>query len=186
MTYTGIFMDPLSPKAEQICLEDIAHALSMISRANGHFPEIHTVAQHCIECYAEAKARELSEEIQLFSLLHDGAEAYLGDFIQPVKARMEEYQRAEKRLLDMIYHKFAGRAPTEKEKKEIKDIDKTLLFFEFKHYMGMGCGEPGIGLKSRPQFIEMPRQQVERKYKEIYGELCRSFVNYRKGGGNYV
>lgn len=177
MTYTGIFMDPLAPKPEQICLDDIAHALSMISRANGHFPEIHTVAQHCIECYAEAKARGLSKEIQLFSLLHDGAEAYLGDFIQPVKARMEEYQKAENRLLDMIYCKFVGRVPTEKEKADIKDIDKTLLFFEFKHYMGIGCGKPGNGLRSNPQFIEMPRQKVERQYKDIYERLCGGILH---------
>ena len=85
MTFSGIFMDPLHPEEEDLHLEDIAHALSMISRANGHFPEVHTVAQHCMECWAEAKARKLSEEIQMFCLLHDGAEAYLGDFIHPVK-----------------------------------------------------------------------------------------------------
>ena len=147
MTYTGLFMDPLAPEPEQVRIEDIAHALSMISRANGHFPEVHTVAQHCLECAAEAKARNLPRQTQLFCLLHDGAEAYLGDFIQPVKARMEGYREAEDHLLDMIYRKFAGRTPSEAEQKAVKEIDKTLLYFEFLHYMGVGCGNPGAGLQ---------------------------------------
>ena len=135
MTYTGLFMDPLDPKPEQVRMEDIAHALSMICRANGHFPEVHTVAQHCLECVEEARTRKLPRQIQLFCLLHDGAEAYLGDFIQPVKARMEGYREAEDYLLDMIYWKFAGRTPTAAEEKIVKEIDKTLLYYEFLHYM---------------------------------------------------
>lgn len=171
MTYTGIFMDPLNPGPEQVRIEDIAHALSMISRANGHFPEVHTVAQHCLECVEEAKARNLSRQIQLFCLLHDGAEAYLGDFIQPVKARMDGYREAENYLLDMIYRKFAGRIPTKEEEKIIKEIDKTLLYFEFLHYMNVGCGEPGAGLKSSPVFEKMPHKEVEERYLKTYREL---------------
>lgn len=171
MTYTGLFMDPLAPEPEQVRIEDIAHALSMISRANGHFPEVHTVAQHCLECAVEAKARNLPRQTQLFCLLHDGAEAYLGDFIQPVKARMEGYREAEDHLLDMIYRKFAGRTPSEAEQKAVKEIDKTLLYFEFLHYMGVGCGNPGAGLQSRPVFSEMPRREVEERYLETYQEL---------------
>ena len=103
LTYQKIFMDPLDPREDQLTIEDIAHALSVLSRANGHFPEIHTVGQHSIECYEEAKARGLSRELQIFCLLHDGAEAYLGDFIRPVKARMPGYKEAEIKLLHMIY-----------------------------------------------------------------------------------
>ena len=171
MTYTGVLMDPLAPNPEQIRLEDIAHALSMISRANGHFPEIHTVAQHCLECADEAKARNLPRDIQLFCLLHDGAEAYLGDFISPVKERMPAYKEAERKLLTMIYVKFAGRVPSAEEKKLVKEIDKTLLYFEFLHYMKTGCGEPGEGLRSSPVFAEMPRQEVESRYLAVYRTL---------------
>lgn len=178
MTFSGIFMDPLHPEEEDLHLEDIAHALSMISRANGHFPEVHTVAQHCMECWAEAKARKLSEEIQMFCLLHDGAEAYLGDFIHPVKERMPAYVSAEEKLLQMIYQKFIGRLPDEEEKKIIKEIDHTLLYFEFLHYMGTGCGEPGQGLASTPVFAEMPRQEMERQYLA----LCRKMMKKREKG----
>ena len=55
LTYQKIFMDPLDPREDQLTIEDIAHALSVLSRANGHFPEIHTVGQHSIECYEDFK-----------------------------------------------------------------------------------------------------------------------------------
>lgn len=168
MTYTGILMDPLNPGKDQIVIEDIAHALSLISRANGHFPEIHTVAQHCIECFEEARERDLSKELQMFCLLHDGAEAYLGDFISPLKKRMPGYMEAEDALLSMIYEKFIGRIPTDEEEKMMKEIDHTLLYYEFLHYMGVGVGDKGKGLKSEPIFKEAPRQDVEKRYLDIY------------------
>ena len=37
MTYTKKMFDPLHPKTELIDIEDIAHALSMLCRANGYF-----------------------------------------------------------------------------------------------------------------------------------------------------
>lgn len=174
LTYTGIFMDPIHPEPDQVVIEDIAHALSMICRANGHFPEVHTVAQHCLECYEEAKARGLSKELQLFCLIHDGAEAYLGDFVHPVKMRMKEYEKIEDVLLNMIYKKFAGRKPSAEEEAVVKEIDKTLLYFEFLHYMGVECGEPGQGLKSQPVFQEMPRQEVEQRYLATFQALTTS------------
>ena len=50
MTYTGKMFDPLRPEWEKIDIADIAHALSMLCRANGHFPTFYSVAQHCINC----------------------------------------------------------------------------------------------------------------------------------------
>ena len=36
-TYSGIMFDPLNPREALIRIGDIAHALSMLCRANGHF-----------------------------------------------------------------------------------------------------------------------------------------------------
>lgn len=171
LTYTGIFMDPLSPGEADLSIHDIAHALSMLCRANGHFPEIHTVGQHSLECCEEAAARGLSSELCLFCLLHDGAEAYMGDFVRPVKACMPAYKEAEKRLLSMIYEKFAGRCPTEEEEKVIKEIDDTMLYFEFLHYTGKECGSPGKGLASQPEFREEFHGDVEKRFLEKYRQL---------------
>lgn len=43
-TYTGVKFYPLDPVAEDIRIEDIAHALSMICRFNGHSKQFYSVA----------------------------------------------------------------------------------------------------------------------------------------------
>ena len=48
-TYTGVMFDPLNPESELIDILDIAHALSMLCRANGHFRNFYSVGQHCIK-----------------------------------------------------------------------------------------------------------------------------------------
>ena len=35
-TYTGKHFDPVNPDASLLCIEDIAHALSLLCRGNGH------------------------------------------------------------------------------------------------------------------------------------------------------
>ena len=56
-TVTGKHFYPLNPNQQDIDIEDIAHALSLICRANGHFRHFYSVAQHSIACAEEAIAR---------------------------------------------------------------------------------------------------------------------------------
>ena len=57
MTYTKKMFDPLNPDTALIDVEDIAHSLSMLCRANGHFRSFYSVGQHSINCMKEAEAR---------------------------------------------------------------------------------------------------------------------------------
>ena len=75
---------PLQAEAGDIEITDIAHALSLLCRANGYTRHFYSVAQHSLNCAAEAKARGLSEDIQLACLLHDASEAYISDITRPV------------------------------------------------------------------------------------------------------
>ena len=107
-TYNGEDFDPVNPDTNKIKIEDIAHALSLICRANGHSKHFYSVAQHCINCANEAKARGLSARIQLACLFHDGSEAYISDITRPVKQHLPEYLEIEKNLQSKIYEKFLG------------------------------------------------------------------------------
>lgn len=46
-TYTGKHFDPVNPDASLLCIEDIAHALSLLCRGNGHVQTFFSVGQHC-------------------------------------------------------------------------------------------------------------------------------------------
>ena len=80
-TYTGIHFYPTEPDPEGICIEDIAHALSLLCRGNGHVSTFWSVAQHCIICAREAAAREWPDRLVLACLLHDASEDKLAMLI---------------------------------------------------------------------------------------------------------
>ena len=73
-TYTKKYFDPLNVDESLLDIKDIAHALSLICRGNGHVQYFYSVAQHSLACAKEAKARGYSKEVILGCLLHDGSE----------------------------------------------------------------------------------------------------------------
>ena len=105
-TYTGRKFDPMRIKPKNICLEDIAHALSYLCRGGGQTLIFYSVAQHCLNCAKEARARGWSERMVLACLLHDASEAYISDIIRPVKAHLSNYLEIEEMIMNVIWEKF--------------------------------------------------------------------------------
>ena len=169
-TYSGIHMSPLAPGAEEIHIRDIAHSLSLMVRANGHFPDFYSVGQHCIHCCEEAHARGYTERVQLACLLHDASEAYLEDITRPVKQHLPKYRAVEKTLQDVIFQKYLGEL-SEEEKRLWRELDDTLLYYEFDHFMKEKLMECPGTLKSRPVFGTEPFQETERKYLDWFERL---------------
>ena len=97
-TVTGKHFDPMDPGNHDFNIVDIAHALSLICRGNGHIRFFYSVAQHSIACAEEAVARGYSPEVILGCLLHDASEAYLSDVTRPVKKELPQYLMAEETL----------------------------------------------------------------------------------------
>ena len=87
-TYTKKYFDPLNVDESLLDIKDIAHALSLICRGNGHVQYFYSVAQHSLACAKEAKARGYSKEVILGCLLHDGSEVYLSDVTRPIKKEL--------------------------------------------------------------------------------------------------
>ena len=113
-TYTGRHIDPLHPDPDMICIEDIAHALSLICRGNGQVKTFFSVGQHCINCAREALARGYSRRVAFACLLHDASECYLSDVPRPFKKTLSGYKEQEKNLLDLIYEHYTENNPVEK------------------------------------------------------------------------
>jgi hypothetical protein len=89
-TVSGMPVDLLDPKPEQILPGDIAHALARIPRFNGHtlgdWPW--NVAQHSL-LVEQLMPAQTDAAGRLVALLHDAHEAYIGDLITPVKQAMD-------------------------------------------------------------------------------------------------
>lgn len=106
-TYTGRMVDPLALTVADVCIDDIARALSMICRYNGHVRRFYSVAEHSILVAAEAAyMADADEELLLQALLHDAAEAYMCDLASPLKAIMPGYKTAELVAQQVIYNAF--------------------------------------------------------------------------------
>lgn len=171
-TWSKTHFTPLEPKPEEIHIRDIAHALSLMTRANGHFPRFYSVGQHCIHCCEEAASRGYTERTQLACLLHDASEAYLADITRPVKQHLLTYKKIEKTLQNSIFEKYLGTL-SEEEQRLWKELDDLLLYYEFDHFMGEKlCECPGT-LVSHPVFDTEPFEKTEQKYLEWFARLQR-------------
>lgn len=102
-TYVGKQFWPLEPRPEDLDIRDIAHSLSLQCRFNGHCRVFYSVAEHSVRV-----AEQLPAELALWGLLHDAAEAYLGDLTRPLKrqAAAQWFNDAEDQLLQVIANSF--------------------------------------------------------------------------------
>ena len=108
------------PRPEDVRIEDIAAQLSRICRFGGalkdgyyedwnmgidagtwvHF-ETYSVAQHCV-----LVSRNVPPEYALEGLLHDAAEAYIGDMIKPIKSQLTPSEEAIRHIVEMYVKPF--------------------------------------------------------------------------------
>jgi uncharacterized protein len=83
LTYSGARLDLAAPDPAAICLTDIAHGLAHTIRWRGALGPL-TVAQHSVLCAMHYRLAG-NPAAQRLALLHDAAEAYLGDVPSPAK-----------------------------------------------------------------------------------------------------
>lgn len=136
---------PLDPRAEDVEIDDIAQALSNVCRFGGRCIDFYSVAQHSV-WVARYVEREWPDRplLALHALMHDAAEAYLGDVVRPIKPAMvverdntyEPFARTEARVMRAICMRFAMPAPTGFELALIKDADNVALATEARALMG--------------------------------------------------
>ena len=130
-TASGREFNFLEPTQDSISIEDIAHALSNICRYTGHVRDFYSVAQHSV-----LVARIVEEmgrpELALRALLHDAAEAYIGDVSSPLKKLLPEYRRIEAIVSAAIDRKFGFDGP---EPPEVRRADYIALLTEKRDLM---------------------------------------------------
>lgn len=168
LTYTKIKFFPLEPVKDDIMIEDIAHSLSLMTRANGHCRHFYSVAQHSIHCFQEAKSRGYSKRVQLGCLLHDASESYISDLTRPVKRNMPEYFAIEAKLQSVIYDRFGLGDLTDEERRQIEAVDDTLLHYEFKELMNYPIFDSPPEAATKHDFSPKDFTAVEHEFLETF------------------
>lgn len=128
-TVSGRWVNPFDPDSEQIELADIARALGNQCRFGGHCRSFYSVAQHCVIVSELIEADGGTAEDALAGLMHDAAEAYLGDLPHPIKHRSPlgaAFREAEQPLEQVIRVRFGITGSPA----AVKRIDRALLATE--------------------------------------------------------
>lgn len=102
-TYTGKAFYALDARVEDIDIADIAHSLSLQCRYNGHVDRFYSVAEHC------ALLSQLFPDdpgMALWALLHDAAEAYIGDMVRPLKKHMPMFMEIDDHITSLVAQRF--------------------------------------------------------------------------------
>lgn len=157
-TYTGKVFDLKVMDPESICIEDIAHALSLTCRFSGHIDGLYSVAQHSLMANYYA-----SPENKLQALMHDASEAYIGDMPSPFKKMMPDYKMIENNLMKQIAIKYKFDWPL---CQEVKDIDRRLLDQEWDSL-----------IMKRNDFVRyLEPKEVEYVFLKVFRELTEGKV----------
>ena len=122
------------PQPDMICLDDIVHCLARTNRWGGNIePMSYSVAQHSLVT-ASAVKRPAS---RVYALLHDAAEAYIGDLPTPFKLWVADAGAdiigLEMRILyGAIFPALGIEPPSPEIAADVHDADQAALATEFR------------------------------------------------------
>jgi hypothetical protein len=157
---------PEDPRPGDFSIEAIARSLSRTPRFMGHTAVPYYVSQHCVWV-----SRRVRPEHAMLGLLHDAAEAYLGDVVSPVKRALgESYARLERAAAYAVYRQF-GVEVTAEGMADVKRADAEALHTEARDLTpGMVLDCPGAPVG--PPIVPLPWADAYDQFLSRFAELC--------------
>ena len=98
---SGVYVDLADPDCARITIRDIASGLARTCRFSGQTTRFYSVAEHSVLC-----SQIVPPEHAYAALMHDAAEAIIGDVTRPLKSLLPDYRRIEAQLEERLFAKF--------------------------------------------------------------------------------
>ncbi|WP_316160937.1 hypothetical protein [Bradyrhizobium sp. SZCCHNRI20481] len=127
--HSGAWFDFASPHTSDFTVEDIAHGLAHICRYSGQCSRFYSVAEHSL------LVSDVAEGFEFEALLHDAAEAFIGDITRPLKQMLPDFKRIEAAVQNAILKRFGVTSPLPPQ---IKEADLRVLAAEQRQIMPSG------------------------------------------------
>lgn len=170
MLRSGAWFDFCAPASSDFTIEDIAHGLANICRYSGQCSSFYSVAEHSILVSETAKGFEFE------ALLHDAAEAFLGDITRPLKQMLPEYKRIEADVERAILDRLGVSWPIPAQ---VKQADLRVLAAEQRQIMPEGTDGWVRGQKVEPAPIivrHLPPDEVKHLFLERFNTLRPAYM----------
>jgi 5'-deoxynucleotidase YfbR-like HD superfamily hydrolase len=143
-----------APTMDMIRLDDIALALSNICRFGGQIHSFYSVAEHTLLVWHLAP-----DHLKQVALLHDAAEAYVGDVIKPFKNLLgKAFEDFELKFQTVIFEKY-GVDQSLLEELKIYDNLATEIEFNFFRIGNLDLTTKIYQINERLG-LESPRKQL--------------------------
>lgn len=138
MLASGALFDLLDPEGSDFTLYDIAHGLGRVCRFAGQTNRFYTVAEHCVHVSRLVGVEDAT--LARAALLHDGAEAFIGDVTRPLKALLPDYKAVEARVELAIANRFLDGRIDLFAHPLIKTFDTAMCLIEARNLMPSAPG----------------------------------------------
>lgn len=131
-TICGSQVDMNNFNAKGVTIEQIATGLGNTCRYNGQVRKFYSVAEHSILLSQYFKEQGHPQRMQIFALMHDASEAFIGDIVYHLKAEMPGFKEIEERIINEILPEF-GIFPSEEEEELLHVADRCICIDEMYH-----------------------------------------------------
>lgn len=118
---------PMDPRPNEVFIDDIAHALSLLCRFGGHCRRFYSVAEHSV-----LLSRAAARPFKFWALMHDASEAYVVDVPRPLKPMLAGYKQAEDKVMQAIAVRFGLHLGLPDI---VKKLDRAILVDEVRQNM---------------------------------------------------
>ena len=176
MLRSGALVDLADPDCSRVHICDIAAGLARQCRWAGQIYGFYSVAEHSM-----ILSHMVPPEAAWAALMHDAAEAIIGDVVRPLKALLPDYRRIEARLEERLFERFmvdmATHGPV------VKAADALLAKLEHAWLYGeverTGPQEEGAWLTCTDDFIGFAYRGAQSRFLDRVADLA-PFADWRE------